>query len=71
MKMNNCIMEEAKGLLEYKAPELTELDTGLALVDGMGIGDDSSHIASGTAETNVLFADGDDGEENGTFSLDD
>ena len=69
MKLNDKITAEAMGLLEYKAPELRELNAALAFGDGMGTSDGPAYVASGEESTNVLFAD-ESGEENGVFSLD-
>ena len=66
MKLNDTIMEEAAGLLEYEAPALRELDLGLAFG-----GRDSEGTGNSDRLGAVFGADGEDGEENETYSLDD
>ena len=66
MKLNDKIMVEAAGLLEYAAPEMTELD-GILMAHGEGRGG----LYGDASTDDIIFnADGDGGEENGTFSLD-
>ena len=60
-------MEEADGLLDYQAPELKTLSLGLAC--GSGIGENPEMNNSGNGF--VFGADGEDEEENETFSIDD
>ena len=65
MKLNDTIMEEAKLLLEYEAPALRELELGLAFGRGYEGTGNSERLGA------VFGADGEDGEENETYSLDD
>ena len=69
MNVKTYTMEEANGLLDYQAPELLELKLGLAFGTGMGIDEESPEINNSGLE--VFGADGEDEEENDTFSLDD
>ena len=62
-------MEEAKRLLEYETPALRELELGLAF--GMNEGGMLDRGASCQENDGVFGAEGDSGEENATYSLDD
>ena len=64
MKLNDTIMEETKLLLAYEAPVLRELSLGLAFGK-------KSLDKGGSIDEFTLGADGEEGEENETYSLDD